>query len=105
MTKKIDKSQDLGTKTTYLCFNENHMVTTGKTKLWYVMNKRGECLGSIKWYGAFRGYCFYTDTTEVIYDHNCLREIWEFLYTVNTEHRMMLNRQRALKIEKALASK
>lgn len=95
MSKKIEESN--------LSFNESHMVT-GKTKLWNIVNKRGEYLGRIKWYGAFRGYCFYTDSQETIYDHKCLLEVWTFITNANREHRMK-NSKEGKAIAKIMSSK
>lgn len=61
---------------------------TGITKRWLVLNKReGSKVGAIKWYGAFRAYCFFPEDDTLLYDSDCLRKIAEFLEKVNIERR------------------
>ena len=54
---------------------------TGKTFIWSVMD-RDECyaLGTIKWYGHWRGYAFFPEPhEETLYEQTCLREIADFI--------------------------
>lgn len=39
-------------------------------------------LGQIKWYGAWRKYCFFPNK-ETIWDNKCLEQIIDFLNTIN----------------------
>jgi len=41
----------------------------------------GECLGSIKWYGAWRQFCFYPEPF-TIWNHGCLDDIRDFLLSL-----------------------
>ena len=51
----------------------------GKTKRWNVWNRlRMDFLGTIKWYGAWRKYCFFPDDG-TIYDSKCMKRIMEFI--------------------------
>lgn len=63
----------------YLKFIE---IPTGqKTKRWKIFSKSsGDWLGSIKWYGAWRQYCFFTDTDNLtIWNKGCLADIQKFI--------------------------
>jgi len=59
-----------------------------KTNIWFVMNKTHDYpLGTIKWYGSWRQYCFFTDTGEVILSHRCMNQINEFIRRMNQEQK------------------
>lgn len=47
------------------------------TKLWHVTTLDSGVLGEIRWFGAWRKYCFYP-TSGTIFDKGCLREIADF---------------------------
>ena len=50
-----------------------------KTCVWNVVSKNnGIILGTIKWYGPWRQYCFYP-CYETIYNKDCLNVIIEFI--------------------------
>ncbi len=54
-----------------------------KTDIWIIKNKVEGCsVGKIKWYGAWRQYCFepFRDT---VFSGGCLLEIQEFLAREN----------------------
>ncbi len=52
---------------------------SGKTNIYRVQNKKnGIIIGYIKWFGAFRKYCFFPNP-ETVYDRSCLIEISYFL--------------------------
>lgn len=55
-------------------------ASTGKTEIHHVMTKGDEPfrLGTIKWHGAWRRYCFFTEP-DTIFDCNCLQEIMDFI--------------------------
>ncbi len=51
-----------------------------KTVVYAVVNiKYGNYLGIIKWYPAWRKYCFFSNDGNYIYDTICLNEISEFM--------------------------
>lgn len=59
----------------YICFLEQDVAT--KTRLWKVIsNSNGSLLGTIKWFGRWRKYCFFS--TIAVFDWFCLSEIAEF---------------------------
>lgn len=52
---------------------------TGKTKIFKVTNKEnGSFLGMIKWYGAWRTYCFFVQDA-TIFEPTCLKDIASFI--------------------------
>lgn len=69
-----------------------------KTKLWFVRKdshkELAECLGVIKWHGAWRQYVFIPENN-TIWDKNCLSKVWDFLDDVNYEHREKLRKKRS----------
>jgi len=58
------------------------ILTTGmhgkKTHTYRILNKRGELLGEIKWYSAWRQYCFYP-LGNSIWNIDCLADVQDFL--------------------------
>lgn len=63
------------------------LSASGKTHVWYVTNKRnpGDIPGIIRWHGPWRGYVYSCEAS--FYDSKCLKQIAEFLETVNAEHK------------------
>ena len=58
-----------------------------KTKLYGVVNiKSGFRIGIIKWYGAWRQYCFYPDE-ETIFNTDCMEYIIEFIKKLMEERK------------------
>lgn len=55
-----------------------------KTPIYNLFSKYnpGVKLGEIKWFGAWRKYCFYPES-DTIFDNKCLNYIIEFLDFVN----------------------
>jgi len=69
-----------------------------KTKVFSVWSKcSGVCLGEIKWYSAWRHYCYIIDydktiaTEEFIYSDRCLLQISYFVEKLNKEHEELKN--------------
>jgi hypothetical protein len=62
------------------------MVTVpapGKTSKWSVCNRRsGSELGEIKWYPAWRQYCYFP-TVQAVYSQGCMDDISDFLKQLN----------------------
>ena len=60
-----------------------------KTKVFSVMSKCSDIrLGVIKWYPAWRNYCFFpTMEEEVVHSDRCLISIGEFIKELNKEHK------------------
>jgi hypothetical protein len=52
---------------------------TGKTSRWSIHNNRSQAfLGEIKWYSAWRQYCFFT-TMDAVFNDSCMRDIIDFI--------------------------
>jgi hypothetical protein len=58
----------------------------GKTVRWDVVSNRGQCLGFIGWYGAWRQYVFEPEPATV-FNRECLLDIATYLERVNEEHK------------------
>ena len=57
----------------YLEFDK--VGSTGKTEVWNILSKTsGFILGQIKWYGAWRQYCFYPSPNS-IFNIGCMDDI------------------------------
>lgn len=52
---------------------------TGKTDVWNVLSKsEGTVLGQIKWFGAWRQYCFYP-SPNTVFNPQCMRDICQVI--------------------------
>ena len=56
---------------------------SGKTHTFCVENHRGETLGGIQWYGAWRQYVFYPNPG-TIWSAGCLAEVQKLLADIHT---------------------
>jgi hypothetical protein len=52
--------------------------------------KTGGQLGVIRWYGPWRGYCFFP-SWDVVFDGGCLTQIVDWLVTLNAAHKAARN--------------
>ena len=60
-------------KSKYLEFDK--IGDTGKTEVWNIISKSSEfILGQIKWYGAWRQYCFWP-TTHTVFNVECINDV------------------------------
>ena len=58
-----------------------------KTRGYRVSEKAtGGQLGMVRWYGPWRGYCFFP-ACGVVFDGGCLTQIVEWLVTLNAAHK------------------
>jgi hypothetical protein len=58
-----------------------------KTKLFAVIANKGNVwIGDIKWYGAWRCYCFFP-VHGSLFEEDCLRDIADFCETQTAAHR------------------
>lgn len=63
----------------YLSFVEERTPPDRKTGIWQVRSRRsGVVLGRIKWYGAWRQFCFFPESATV-FNRGCLDDINEFI--------------------------
>lgn len=72
----------------YVNFQHIGFSPTGKTKIWAVTGKNGaeDGIGLIKWHGAWRKYCYFSD--EAFYDWDCLRLIADFCESVTKDRNL-----------------
>jgi hypothetical protein len=58
-----------------------------KTKTWQVMTKDNvSTLGTVKWYGAWRKYCFFP-AGETVFEEQCLSDIRNFIVQKTIDHK------------------
>lgn len=58
-----------------------------KTNIWNVVSKDGDIiLGTIEWFGRWRGYAFFPEP-EMVFERTCLRDIADFIEAKNKEQR------------------
>ena len=62
------------------------VVVGRKTPILHIHSNEGYYLGDIKWYGAWRKFCFYP-TQDTVWDEKCLAELLNFLEQYNREWR------------------
>ena len=63
------------------------------TNMYHVINKRTHaCLGVIRWYGAWRQYCFYP-TENVIFSSGCMLDVCDFIKGLMHDHRVGLSKR------------
>lgn len=61
----------------YFCEKENK----GKTKIYDCVSRHGDKLGTIKWYSAWRQYCFFPED-KCVFSGGCLIDIDKFLVSI-----------------------
>lgn len=58
-----------------------------KTETWRVVSKNNSStLGTIRWYGAWRQYCFFP-TNFTVFNDGCLEKITEFIVTLMSKRK------------------
>ena len=57
-----------------------------KTPIYWLLNNDNFNLGEIKWFPAWRKYCFYPNM-DTIWDTKCLEEVIEFMNQINNKRR------------------
>ena len=78
-----------------------------KTQVWHILSRCDEFrLGLIKWYPAWRHYCFIIDLplilelakqgNELVYSDRCSLSITNFVARLNAEHKQMKKTKEAL---------
>ena len=74
------------TQGTWIYF-ENLGRIKGKTNVYGVWSNDNYILGSIKWFGRWRKYCFFSKG-DSIFEQVCLREIAEFCERETTNYKL-----------------
>jgi hypothetical protein len=73
-------------KTEYKYIRFMCLGDTGKTSRWSIHNIRTQAfLGEIKWYSAWRQYCFFT-TMDSVFNDSCMLDILDFIKQLSAAH-------------------
>jgi hypothetical protein len=64
--------------TYWLHFEEMPKSAERKTLIFAAVTKEGQVIGQIRWFAAWRKYCFYP-FAETVWEENCLRQIADFI--------------------------
>ena len=79
----------------WIRFIEKAVPYESKTKQWYVYSTSNFLLGTIKWHGPWRKYCYLTsDSGTLVFDHNCLRDIADFCEEQSKLHYQLLKEKK-----------
>ena len=80
---------NFGVEYKYFSVNPQPKRPGRKTREYFIMNKsQGVRLGVIKWYGAWRQYCFFpVASAETVWNAGCLADIQDFLAKLKEERR------------------
>lgn len=71
----------------FIHFEEVHDSVARVTKVYSCRNNRsGDELGEIRWYGAWRQYCYFP-TVQAVYSAGCLRDIDSFVTALMDERK------------------
>lgn len=75
-------------KTEYRHIEFRELIRDGKTRRFLCLNQGSNfILGEVKWYGAWRQYCYFTIPGEAVYSIGCLNDIVNFIEQLNTEQK------------------
>lgn len=58
-----------------------------KTDWWCVLANNEDMLGTVKWFGRWRQYCF-DPSSQTTFNRTCLQDLAAFLEQVNERHRV-----------------
>lgn len=60
-----------------------------KTNVYFVYSKSDDsCLGAVRWYPAWRHYCFFpNDEFEIVFSDRCLETLSLFVKLLNEHHK------------------
>lgn len=61
---------------------------TGKTKIYSINTKTSNLIGSIRWHGAWRKYCFFP-SADTLWDYKCLNEVNNFIYELMEKRKQL----------------
>lgn len=60
-------------------------ISGKKTPVYEIYDRNSVCIAVIKWYGAWRKFCLFTEGTGVVWDNKCLIEVVQLLDKYNIE--------------------
>lgn len=70
----------------YIKFRMSFPFPGKKTKVWEVLGSDNSLIGIVKWYSAWRKYCFFS-LNDVILEEICLQEIAQFIKDRTSDHK------------------
>lgn len=71
----------------YITIQPHGFSPSGKTRLWWVRNKKsGDRLGIVKWLSAWRQYTFWA-ISDTIWSAGCMRDIADFIKEEMAAHK------------------
>jgi hypothetical protein len=86
MTLKAEGSDSGDFDGEFIKFRIDGTSDSGKTVIWAVDAKDGSVLGTVKWFGRWRKYCYFPEPN-CVFEQTCLRDIAEFLDIVMKMHK------------------
>lgn len=57
-----------------------------KTLIWQILTKNRDFLGTVKWFGRWRKYCFFP-APDCVFEEVCMREISQFIVDHTKAHK------------------
>ena len=52
-----------------------------KTPIYFLVNNNEDCIGTIKWHGAWRKFCFFPEP-DTLWDNKCLNDVQKVINNV-----------------------
>ena len=84
----------MGKQYEYICFIETEKKA--KTSVFSCRTNSNDTeLGQVKWYPAWRQYCYFS-TTHAVYSVGCLRDIEKFIVSTNEDHNNLRKKQKRI---------
>jgi hypothetical protein len=78
-------------KTDYQFIRMVKMPSKGSTEIYSVVNRKyGSQLGTIKWYGPWRQYCYLTEFEDLVLSLGCLMDIGNFIKQLDDARKVPL---------------
>lgn len=68
-------------------FVSKDIIPDRKTPIYRIWDRNAVCIATIKWYGAWRKFCLFTEGSGVVWDNKCLTEVITLLDTYNKEYK------------------
>ena len=82
---KNDGAEALNDYSTRFLMFKNRTGTHAKKQSWDVCSKDDTILGSVGWHGAWRKYVFEPAEKGIVFDEQCLLDIWRHLKAMSME--------------------
>lgn len=83
---QMDLVDSIHQKSSYIVFTDGPPSLSGKTRTWTVHNYTGRFMGVVKWWTAWRCYCYFPEQN-MVFEKTCLRDIATFVEDRTREHK------------------